>query len=310
MTSVPAPVPPADGDGLPEAATRRLGHGAWSSGLSVADFATCLSLGMEPVGFVQGYAALQWSWYQPYYRSAGMGGMGPPVTGGQGDYSQTWRCPHGFVGADHRMYGYNFEQVWLEKSWANGWGLAFSRMLAEATDAGAHGVIGVVDEMRWLVGHRVAEFAMRGTAVIVPGAEPPPKPFSTYLSGQRLAKLIEAGFVPVSVVGALSSVQMFGYCITHYQMAGTASGGWSGGITGVHDIVQVSQAQQAARGLARAHARRQLGNDLMHGVTVEQFEQEVGEGDLAIQCILKGTRVRQFKKASPVEAPTPVVRLT
>jgi len=48
----------------------------------------------------------------------------------------------------------------------------------------------------------------------------------------------------------------------------------------------------------------------MHGVGVEQFEREIGEGDLAIQCIVKGTRVRRFKDADPLDAPTPVVRLT
>jgi uncharacterized protein YbjQ (UPF0145 family) len=303
--TVAAP-PPADG--LPEAATRRLGEGAWSSALSVADFATCLDLGLRPVGYVQGFCAMQWSWSPSYLGSFST--MGQPMGPNQGQALETWNCPHGYVSGDHRLYGYNFEQVWLERSWAEGWETAANRMLAEARDAGAHGVVGVVDEMRALSGTGVTEFAVRGTAVVVEGGQAPPGVFSTYLSGQRLAKLIEAGFMPISLVATLSSVQMFPYCITHYQLAGTAGVGWVGGGGGVHDIVQVSAAQESARTLARERARHQLGGDVLHGVTVEQFEYEVGEGGLAIQCIVKGTRVRPFKTDASVPRPLPVVHLS
>jgi len=35
----------------------------------------------------------------------------------------------------------------------------------------------------------------------------------------------------------------------------------------------------------------------------------IGEGDLAIQCTIKGTRVRRFKDFDPMAHPEPVVRL-
>ncbi|MHB8221081.1 MAG: heavy metal-binding domain-containing protein [Acidimicrobiales bacterium] len=296
---------------LPEAAGRRLGSGAWSSGLSVPDFASCLSMGMDPVGFVQGYAVMQWTWYANSYYGA-MGG--PPSPSGAGQYSESWQCPHGFVGGDHRMYGYNYEQTWVEGNWSNGWTLAYQRMVDEAASIGAHGIIGVVDDMQHLSGTGAAEFKIRGTAVTVPGADPPPRPFTTFLAGQKLVKLVEAGFVPVSVVASLASVQMVGYCITHYQMAGTTAGNWSGtmsgGIGGVHSITQVGKAQRAARHLARERVRQQLGSDILHGASLEQFDHEVGEGDLAIQCLIKGTRVRTFKDFDPLPVPDAVVRLS
>jgi uncharacterized protein YbjQ (UPF0145 family) len=295
-----------DSTDVPEAAGRRLASGAWSSGLSIADFASCLTMGMEPVGFVQGYAVMQWSWYSPYSMAGGYGG---PPPGSQGRYSESWQCPHGFVGGEHRSYGVNFEQTWVEDNWSTGWQLANTRMIEEAEALGAHGVIGVIDDMRQLAGTGAVEFRINGTAVVVPGATRPPTPFSTFLSGQRLAKLIEAGFAPVAVVAALTSVQMIGYCITHYQLAGTNAGSWSGGLAGVHPIVQVGKAQRAARSLARERARAQLGDDQLHGATVTQFEQEVGEGDLAIQCSVRGTRVRRFKDFDPLPDPAPVVRL-
>lgn len=315
-------VAPGGGSVLPEAAGRRLSGGAWSSGLSVVDFAACLDLGLQPVGLVQGYAVMQWGWtrYGPGYGMGTGTGTGT-ATGGwwrtgarAGQYVEEWRCPHGFVGAEHRIFGANYEQTWIEDTWSHGWGLARGRMIEEATALGAHGVIDVVDDVRPLLGGSSVEFRMSGTAVAVPGTPVPPAPFTTYLAGQRLSKLFEAGFVPVSVAATLASVSMIGYCITHYQLAGTTAGNWSGamsgGLGGVAPIAQVNRAQLAARHLARERVRRQLGSDLLHGVTLRQSEREVGEGDLTVECLLRGNRVRQFKDFDPLPPPTPVVRLT
>ncbi len=309
----------AAGEGIPEAAARRFADGSWSSGLSVTDFASCLEMGMQPVGYVQGYAVMQWSWYMATGGfGLGIGGYGGVGWGGSsrrsGQYAEQWQCPHGFVSAEHRMYGANYELTWLEESWASGWGLATGRMVEEAKALGATGVVGVVDAMRPLVGGSTVEFSASGTAVVVSDAPRPSTPFSTYLSGQRLAKLIEAGFAPVSVVATSSAVRMLGYCITHYQLAGSNVGSWygaaAGGVAGVGPVDQVNRAQAAARRLARERVRAQLGTDILHGATLESSEREIGEGDLSIQCTLKGTRVRRFKDFDPLPDPVPVVRLT
>jgi hypothetical protein len=304
---------------VPEAAGRRLSGGAWSSHLSVTDFAACVDSAMEPLGFVQGYAVMQWSWFGTRTGMlgggmGGMGGMGWQPSGRRGQYVEQWRCPHAYVGAEHRLYGVNFEQTWLETSWATGWGLARHRMVEEAQTLGAHGIIGVLDVVKPLVGATVLEFRAGGTAVAVPGVPKPEQPFTTYLAGQRLSKLIEAGFAPVSVVATLAAVQMYGYCITHYQMAGTTPGTWygsgAGGTAGVSPVEQANRAQAAVRRLAREHVRAQLGSDYLHGAQLEQSEREVGEGDMAMHCILKGNRVRRFKDFDPLAEPAPVVPLT
>ncbi len=295
---------PGDGE-LPEAASRRLGDKAWSSGLSVADFGACDALGLEPVSVVQGYAVMQWSWYSgSVYRNT------PAWAPQAGQYVDRYQCPHGFVGAEHRSWGYNAEVPWIQNAWAEGWGNAYQRMVDEAVAAGAHGIVGVVDDMTYLAGGYTAEFRATGTAVRVPGAKFPRQPFATYLAGQRLAKLLEAGYVPVSVVATMSSVQMIGYCITQYQMAGTSGGaGWTGSVTGVGSIQQVNKAQRAARHLARERLRHQLAGDSLHGAVLEQFEREAGEGDMTVQCLLKGNRVRRYKDFDPLPAAEPVVRL-
>lgn len=300
---------------LPEAAGRRLGAGAWSSGLSVADFASCLDMGLEPVGYVQGYAVMQWNWYMATGGLAsglgGVGRFGGGWAGGPqraGQYVEEWRCPHGFISAEHRVFGANYELTWLEDAWATGWGLAVHRMVEEATALGATGVVGVRDEMVQLTGASTAEFRASGTAVVVRDAPRPPEPFTTYLSGQRLGKLIEAGFSPVAVVATMSSVRMLGYCVTLYQLGGSAlNAGW---VSGVGPIEQVNHAQSAARALARERVRAQLGSDRLHGASLVHSEREIGEGDLSIHCTLKGNRVRRFKEFDPLQDPSPVVPLS
>jgi hypothetical protein len=289
---------------MPEAADRRLSASSWTSNLSVADFATCQELGIEPLGFVQGYSVMQWGWYSPYGFSASSGWYGGPSRAGQ--YSEQWRCPHGFAGSEHRYYGMNIQQTWIEDAWWRGWSLSFNRMLEEAERLGAHGIVGVRNDMRKLAGSGVEEFSIHGTAVTVPGAPRPKVPFSTFLAGQRLTKLVEAGYAPVSVVAHMASVQMYANCITLYQLTGSA--GW-GGVTGVQPIEQVGRAQQAARTLARQGIRRQLGNDVLHGATLSVSEREAGEGNMSIQCEIKGTRVRRFKDFDELPPPRPVVRL-
>jgi hypothetical protein len=86
----------------------------------VPDFAACLDLGLQPVGLVQGFCVMQWGWYGA--GSGYMRGMSPYMGGQQnsGAYSETYRCPHGFVSAEHRMWGQNLEQTWVEEAWSSG----------------------------------------------------------------------------------------------------------------------------------------------------------------------------------------------
>lgn len=290
---------------MPEAAQRRLHAGAWTSNLSVADFANCEELGMEPLGIVQGYSVMQWAWYSSFGGTGAGAWYGGTTRPDQ--YAEQWRCPHGYAGAEHRYYGMNVQQTWVEDAWATGWGLAFERMLDEVHALGAQGVVGVRDAMRPLAGSNTEEFSIQGTAVRVKDAPDPPQPFSTFLAGQRLAKLVEAGFAPVSVVASLSSVLMYANCVTLYQLTGRT--GW-GGVSGVQSIQQVGRAHQASRGLARQSLQRQLEGDVLHGAELAVFEREVGEGTMAIQCQVRGNRVRRFKDFARLPPPAPVVSLS
>ena len=292
---------------IPEAASRRLSGGAFTSALTVPDFAATLQMGMEPVGLVQGFCVMQWGWYgmgSPYLRGVN------PVGGQRGQYSESWQCPHGFVSNDHRTWGQNYEQSWVEAAWGQGFGTAYTRMVEEATAIGAHGIIGVIDSSEPLGDMGVIEFHIRGTAVKVTGGPPPPggKPWTTYLAGQRLAKLIEAGYVPVSIAAAVSSVRVWAYCVTEYLMEGR-SYTW-GAQTAATEIDQVAKAHMAARQVVREHVRSQLGGDSLHGAELSVSELELTEGDQVIECTLRGNRVRRFKEFDALGAPRPTVRLS
>jgi hypothetical protein len=318
MTDLP---PGAEGDGttavggggpagdLPEAAVRRLESTAFSSGLSVPDFAACLDLGLQPVALVQGFCVMQWGWYGSGSRY--MRGMSPYVGGPQasGAYSETYRCPHGYVSNEHRTWGQNLEQPWVEEAWANGYGTSYRRMLEEAQAHGAHGVIGVVDRVSNVADSGTTEFHFLGTAVTVDGGPPPAGgvPWTTYLAGQRLTKSIEAGFMPVEVVASLASVRVWAFCMTEYLMEGSMS--W-GAPTGPHLVEQVSKAHMAVRQLARKHVRQQLAGDELHGARIDVVTRELSQGDEVIDCTLRGNRMRRFKDFDPIAAPRPTVRLS
>jgi uncharacterized protein YbjQ (UPF0145 family) len=299
------PLPPDPATDLPPEAAQRLGRASWSSGLTVPDFAACLHMGMRPVGLVQGFCVMQWSWY-----GAGSAYMAQPGYYGRSTWGttiQNYHCPHGIVGGDHRSWGENFEQPWVTKAWTEGFGTAYQRMVEEAAAAGAHGVIGVVDTTSHLIDNGIREFHIYGTAVVLEGAAAPPAIWTTYLAGQRLAKLLEAGLMPVAVVASMASVRIWPVCVTEILLDGGYDS-W-GVVQPGGDVDQVADAQMDARRLARDHLKYQLVQDALHGATMEVTERELGGGDGEVNCTLRGTRVHRYQDVEPLPAPLPTVRL-
>ncbi|MDH2904628.1 MAG: hypothetical protein PXZ08_11880 [Actinomycetota bacterium] len=306
---------------LPEAAHRRLNEGSFSSGLSVSDFAACLDMGLEPVGLVQGFCAMRWGAVSMSGMGGGVGGglgggLGAalggaltPFAGAPGGYVQNYQCPHGMVSAEHRAWGQNYQQIWIEDAWRTGFNSAYSRMMHEAQALGAHGVVGVLDSENPLSDTGVVEFHLRGTAVrLVDASAPSESPWSTFLAGQRLAKVFEAGYAPVSIVTAVASVRVWAYCVTEYLMEGTG-GVWSTSPAAA-EIVQIVDAQSTVREAVRARVRSSLHGDSLHGAHLEVSTREFAKGDLELQSRLSGNRVRRFKDFDPVALPRATVRLS
>jgi uncharacterized protein YbjQ (UPF0145 family) len=298
-------VPPDPAADLPPEAAQRLSRASWSSGLTVPDFAACLEMGMRPVGLVQGFCVMNWSWY-----GAGSTYMAQPGYYGRSTWGttiQSYRCPHGMVAGDHRSWGENFEQTWVTKAWTEGFGTAYQRMVEEAAAAGAHGVVGVVDTTSHLIDNGIREFHIYGTAVVFEGAAAPPTIWTTYLAGQRLAKLLEAGLMPVAVVASMASVRIWPVCVTEILLSGSYDN-W-GAVQPGGDVDQMADAQMAARRLARDHVKHLLVQDALHGATMDVTEGEIGGGEGEVNCTLRGTRVHRYQDVDPLPAPRPTVRL-
>ncbi|MCU1362236.1 MAG: hypothetical protein JWM55_64 [Acidimicrobiaceae bacterium] len=290
---------------LPEAAQRRLSEGAFSSALGVSDFAACLEMGLEPVGLVQGFCAMQ----QGSYMMGGLSRSLSPYGGSAGGYVQNYQCSHGMISNEHRTWGQNYEQTWVETAWMQGFTSSFSRMLEEAGELGAHGVVGVVDTVTRLTDAKVLEFHMVGTAVkVLDAPAPTTPPWSTYLAGQRLSKLFEAGLVPVSIIASISSIRVWAYCTTEFLMGG--AGTMLRNSSGPQEIDQIVSAKSQARFIARSNVRAQLGSDSLRGANLELGEWEFERGDYEFQAVLRGNRVRRFKNFDPLPVPRATVRLS
>jgi hypothetical protein len=208
------------------------------------------------------------------------------------------------------MWGQNYQQPWIENTWRQGFTNAYTRMVEEATTLGAHGVVGVVDNVSRIGQEGVLEFSIRGTAVRVSDLKLPSNgPWTTYLAGQRLAKIIEAGFTPVNLVASVASVRVFASCITEYLMEGGGMSMWAQNNDSM-EVQQIVSARMAARAIVRNYVRAQLHGDQLHGVELDIREHEHGKGDMEIQPMLRGNRIRRFKDFDPLAVPRLTVRLS
>jgi uncharacterized protein YbjQ (UPF0145 family) len=183
------------GTGLPSAARARMaeirGSGTWGSALSTAEFAAIRSVGFEPVGQVLGAAV---------YNIGFTGGYGcPGAWSGYGAFAQPIRGATQVSGrGGYGSFGPLVKAMYEARH------TALDRMMAECTQLGGQGIVGV----SLTIGSFPAgglEFKAIGTAVRAQGGGVvPPTPFTSDLSGQDFAKLIMAGWVPVGLALGIS----------------------------------------------------------------------------------------------------------
>jgi uncharacterized protein YbjQ (UPF0145 family) len=160
--------------------------GAWGSTLSAGEFAAIRGAAFEPVGQVFGACV---------YNIGYAGAVG--CAGG-------WSADPGQARPLTRVSGQDgFGVRPMVRALYEARRTAIGRMTAECAALGGHGVVSV--------SHTVGEFPSggleiqaAGTAVRGAGAQAPPHPFSSDLSGQDFAKLIHAGWVPAGLVLGIS----------------------------------------------------------------------------------------------------------
>jgi uncharacterized protein YbjQ (UPF0145 family) len=163
--------------------------GAFTSALSVEEFAAIRSVGFSPVGQVMGSAVFNIGWS---YTGCGYGRYGGMGGGFAGSYG-TW-APAPVV--DVPAVAHLLEQARHR---------AVERLRTEASGLGGDGVVGVRLTVKSFYGNGL-EFMAVGTAVRADGTKRPKRPFTSDLSGQDFAKLLRAGWVPVDLVQGVGAV--------------------------------------------------------------------------------------------------------
>jgi uncharacterized protein YbjQ (UPF0145 family) len=254
--------------------------GAFTSDLTIEEFAAIRSVGFSPVGQVMGSAIYNVGWAYSgcgYYGYYGFG-VAPvvPVPTTQQLLNQ----------ARHR---------------------AVNRMRQECAALGGDGVVGVrLSVTRF---HEIGlEFLAIGTAVRADGTKRPKKPFTSDLSGQDFAKLLRAGWVPVALV------QGVGAMTRHKDRLQLAYGGswYNQELVGSTNLVQA--ARSAARDSLTSDARHAGGHTVVLRDTVLQvFETRCTSGiegeDQAANAFLWGTAIVPYGRTKAPETPLQMLRL-
>ena len=299
--------------GIPLAAERRLRElgergGAFTSDLSVGDFALCNQLGLKPVSQVMGSSI-----YQVGYQSTPW----PSAMGG----------------------GFMFEMQALSEAWNEVRELALGRLAQEAGHLGADAVVGVdlrTGEHDWA--ENAIEYVVVGTAI---RHEDTPKPGDTQPSGARssgdgptarsgghrrgapvltelsvadYAKLLSAGVEPLGVV-AWSSVFFVGASYSTQMMSGV--GGL--GFTQNQELPEFTQGVYSARESVverLTHQAAKLDAGGVIGVRIAHAIQRTtvgagtySRGGLMVTFHAIGTAIREDSATIPY-APETIVDLT
>ena len=279
---MPPDLPPAAQQRLDRAATAT----AWTS-LLAADSATALAgVGLEPAGEVMGCVAVMLS---PIYAGGcGYGaGLAPSVRLGGSRWS-------GYASYVSGMRA--------------GYETAVRRLTDEAVRLGADGVVGIrLDRGR--VGEGVDEFVALGTAVRARSATRPPRPFTTDRSGNEVAALLIAGWVPVAlhVAVEIGTRHVDGQIIRQTSVLMSGTGNVE--VTGYTDLMQRVRASVRAKLRARVAAAGADGG-LLSDLHTAHWHSECysyAGGDLNMLAVASGTSVARF--AAPSKQARPVLAL-
>lgn len=277
-------VEPWDGRGLPPVARQRIARaaadGVRTSLLPVNGAAGLETAGFDVVGEVLGTIVMQISW-------TGFGGCGWTPLAGFG-YGSGGIGPGTVVSSGRQRWAGYAPYV---RAVTGGRDTALSRMLAEATALGADGVVGVTLTDERMEGNK-REFMALGTAVRARGRQRPARPFSTDLSGQDVAKLLLAGWVPAGIAYGMS------VAVRHDDWRTQNQTGYFAGnteVTGYTELLTHVRAD-ARREFGRMAARHGGDSALMTSMHHHVWEYEAGENhrDHVAECIITGNAIARF----------------
>ena len=186
--------------------------------------------------------------------------------------------------------------------------LAMSRMVAEAEQLGADGIVGVrLDFERKAFGSDLAEFLAIGTAVKATGAraelpwrDNQDRPFTSDLSGQAFWTLLQAGHAPLGLVMGTCV-----YHIAHRSIGATVA------TTGKNaELPQFTQALYDARELAMGRMQAEAEKLDAEGIVEVKLRQHGHDwGGHTTEFFAIGTAVKPYATDHVIAPPTMVLDL-
>ncbi len=301
----PGPGPDQGQDPGPDHRSARLerlarlrGGGSWSFRGAVDEFAAAKAAGFEPVGQVFGTTVA-------FLGSCGFSYPGLPGLGrcfvlpdGDGQRARTSADP----------YNPLLERLKAARE------LAIERAVAECRALGADGIIGMRISAADCFSHTV-ELTVEGTAVRARSAARPATPFTTHVTGQDLARLLRAGWMPCALVFGM------GVAACHFDDTMFRQTRLGVGAAGNREVSGYTRIVTDARREARRtleHAVRERGGagaviqDMTLGFSERecprQFEQR---SDYVAEATVLGSAVIPFDRGTrPVErVPLTIMRL-
>lgn len=279
-----------DGHGLPPAAVARMqrfaADGVRTSLLDVSGMTSVSAVGLPPVGEVMGCIVEHIGWQ-------GFGGCG--YYGGVAGWAGNWGAQTVTSGAGNPWAGF---KPYVDALY-RGYDTAIARMVVEAQAMGADGVVGVRLSVNHL-GQDNREFVALGTAVRAQGDDHPARPFVTDLPGADVAKLLHAGWVPVSIAFGISMAIRHDDAWTQGQASS-----WSGntevyGYTELVTHVRADARKRFADHAAQAGADGAIVSSIDFSVSAR--EPSEGHRDHVAESTVFGTTLARFHRSNT--APT------
>ena len=204
------------------------------------------------------------------------------------------------MGGVQEHYGFSVEDAVLAASLTEGYRLSIERLHDEATQVGAHGVVGVDLFFEDLAGSPgTATFFARGTAVELPGTAALPSPFLTNASGQHFERLVALGYVPTGLAVGVGSVYVHPNC--------QARGDFTvpGANRQIPSAITVARSRARAALAATAHGS---GEGVVNTEWTDRRVNRYGESWDQL-TIAVGTAVRRYSNEAPPLSPRPVLPL-
>jgi uncharacterized protein YbjQ (UPF0145 family) len=271
-----------DGRGLPPVARARIARAA-ADGVRTSLLPTNGAAGLEACGFdvvgeVLGSIVMQITW-------AGYGGCGYVPGFGAG-----WGFGGGTVTSGSPRTRFAGYAPYVD-ALVHGRDTALGRMVTEAAALGADGVVGVrLTDVR--MDNTKREFVALGTAVRSRGTQRPARPFTTDLSGQDVAKLLAAGWVPAGIAYGISVAVRHDDWRTQSQISPFSGNVEVAGYTELMNHVRADARSEFARQAARRGGDSALMTSMWHHV----WRREAGENhhDHVAECVITGNAIARF----------------